>query len=282
MHARPAAWRQMFLLKFVTALLVVAPTPAALAQDAGYLGKLPTAAQVLARFGDGRDRVQTLGRQCAALSILERRFFRSHAVMTGAVESHPATRKVRQDYGQAFAALREQYAAAVGGVDDAKQRTWNAMCENRSPGGLATPVPLEAVLALLPPDVVAGYRAAYARSDALVAANKVRVEAAGKGALQRARQEELARARQAAEKREFRGIASAVLAGGLIVFAVSGRAMYRIGRYQFENRTDGGVVQYRSYGAAMRQSLVGQLSAIGFLIGGLTTFGGIAALVSTL
>jgi hypothetical protein len=74
-------------------------------------------------FGSGSDPVQSLGRQCAALDLLERRFFRSHAVMTKQVSSHPATVAKRADYGAGFARLREQYVAAVGGMDDAKQRT---------------------------------------------------------------------------------------------------------------------------------------------------------------
>lgn len=265
----------------ITALLCLAATPAALAQDPGYLGALPTAAQVLDRFGDGPDRLQALGRQCAALNILERRFFRSSAIMTRAVEANPATRRIRQDYGQAFTLLREQYAAAVGGIDDHKQRAWSAMCDNRSPGGLERPVQLDEVLALVPASVKAGYQAAYARSDSRVAANRASEAAAQAAARERAARDELARARLAEEKRESRWIALAVLAVGLIVSVGAARTMFRIGKYQFENRTDGGVVQYKSYGAAVRQSLAGQLSAFGLLIGALTTVGGIAFLLST-
>lgn len=276
-------WMPRHLLTWLTAaLLSLTVTPAAQAQDPGYLGNLPTAAQVLARFGDGSDPVQALGRQCAALSILERRFFRSNAIMTRAVEAHPATRRVRQDYGQAFTALNERYAAAVGGIDDRKQRTWSAMCDNRSSGGLDRPVSIDAVIALVPADVKAGYDAAYARSDGLVAANRAREEAAREAARERAAADEQAEALQAAENREFRWIGLAVLAVGVIVLTTAGRTMYRIGKYQFENRTDGGVVQYKSYGAAIRQNLVGQLSGVGLLVGALTTVAGIVLLLSTL
>ena len=270
--------RCRLLASLTSCLLFLAATPTALAQEPGYLGNLPTAAQVLAHFGDGSDPVQVLGRQAAALNILERRFFRSSALMTSAVQAHPATRRVQQDYSQAFLRLREQYGAAVGGIDDQKQRTWSAMCDNR---GLDRPVSLDEVLELVPSSVQTGYEAAYARSDSLVAANRAREEAAAVAASERTVQEEHARTRQAAENSEFRGIALVLLAAGMVIFAVAGRTMHRIGKYRFENMTDGGVVQYATYGAAIRQSLVGKLSAFGLLVGGLTVVAGMVMLLST-
>jgi hypothetical protein len=266
------------LASLTSCLLFLAATPTALAQEPGYLGNLPTAAQVLAHFGDGSDPVQVLGRQAAALNILERRFFRSSALMTSAVQAHPATRRVQQDYSQAFLRLREQYGAAVGGIDDQKQRTWSEMCDNR---GLDRPVSLDEVLALVPSSVQAGYAAAYARSDSLVAANQSREEAAAVAASERTVQEEHARTRQAAENSEFRAIALVLLAAGVVIFAAAGRTMHRIGKYRFENMTDGGVVQYATYSAAIRQSLVGKLSAFGLLVGGLTVVAGMVMLLST-
>lgn len=265
-------------------MLLLAIAPAALAQtpDPGFLGNLPTAAQVMARFGGGGDPVQSLGRQCAALNILERRFFRSSAIMTRAVAAHAATKKVQGDYGRAFVALRDQYAAAVGGIDDPKQRTWSAMCDNRSPGGLDQPVTLDEVLALVPASVKSGYAAAFARSDRLVAEQKAREEAARDAERARLAREEIARAKRAEEERERRWIAIAIAAVGGLVFSLSARTMYRIGKYRFENTTDGGVVQYESYGAAIRQSLLGQVTGVVFLISGLVTAGGIALLISTL
>jgi len=177
------------------------PANPATAQDAGFLADMPSAEQVLARFADGADPVQSLGRQCAALNFLERRFFRTSAIMTPAVQAHPATRAVQQDYQQAFIRLREQYGIAVGGIDDAKQRTWSAMCENRSPG-LDTPVVYDDVLALLPATVVDGYAAAYERSDGLLAEMRAREDAARQAqAAARAEEEARARARVEAERR---------------------------------------------------------------------------------
>jgi len=275
-----AAQRCLHLWLLTTLVFFAAAPPATRAQDPGYLGNLPSAEQVLARFGGG-DPVQALGRQCAALNILERRFFRSNAIQTREVAAHPATKGVQMDYRQAFIRLREQYAAAVGGIDDEKQRAWSAMCENRSPQGLQQPILLEEVLALLPPDVVAGYAAAFERSDGLVAAENARQTAARQAAAAQAARADIARTEAAEEQRAFRGIALAVLATGAILFIWSARTMFRIGKYQFENTTEGGVIQYKTYGAAIRQSLVGQLSGLGLLIGGLTTMAGIVMLLST-
>lgn len=274
--------RHLLHLGIFAALVLAMTAPRdALAQDPGYLGKLPTAEQVFSHFADGSDPVQTLGRQCAALNMLERRFFRSHAIMTREVEPHPNTKKVRKNYGEGFVRLREQYAAAVGGIDEEKQRLWSAMCDNKSPGALDQPLSREEVLALVPAEVQAGYDAAYARSDAGVAAMKAREEAATQAALEQKARDDLARAKIAAETRQFRWIGLLVLAVGAGLFAFAGRTMFRLGKYEFENTTDGGVTRFKSYGAAVRHSLKGQVSAFLLLVGGLTTVAGLAMLIST-
>jgi hypothetical protein len=266
----------------VAVILGLSASRPALAQDPGYLGNLPTAAQVFARFAGGADPLQTLGRQCAALTMLERRFFRSSAIMTREVEAHPATRRVQQDYADGFAQLNARHAALVGPLDDQKRRTWTAMCENRSTGGLAQPLSTDEVSAVLPASVRAGYEAAMARSDALVAQMRAREEAARQQAAQRAEADARAAARLAAENRQFRWIGLAVLAVGGLVFGWSLRAGYRLGKYEFENRTDGGVVQFTSYGAAIRHSLKGQVLGVVVLVSALTAVAGAVMLVSTL
>jgi hypothetical protein len=269
-----------FFLFMALALMMIAPRGAR-AQDPGYLGSLPTAEQVFSRFADGSDPVQTLGRQCAALSILERRFFRSHAIMTRQVEAHANTKRVRQDYGQGFMRLREAYQAAVGGMDDAKQRTWNAMCENRNTRGLDQPISMDDVLALIPAEVQAVYAAAYARSDALMAAMKTQEEAAAQAAIARDARDQLARAKMAAENRQFRWIALLILAAGAGLFAFAGRTMFRLGKYAFENTTDGGVTRFSSYRSAIGHSLMGKFSALVLLVGGLTVVAGMVMFLST-
>jgi hypothetical protein len=282
MTHRPASLAAL-RLGLVAALLAAVLAPrAALAQDPGWLADLPSAETVLARFAMAGDPVQSLGRQCAALSMLERRFFRTSAIQTRQVAEHPATRAKQADYGQAFVRLLEQYTAAVGILNDEKRRKWNAMCENRSPGGLDRPLSPDEVSAVLPPVIIAGYDAAFARSDAQVAAMKAREEAAQRAAAERIERDEAARAKAAAEKRQFRWIALAVLALGGAVFAYTARVIYRLGKYEFENRTDAGVVQFKSYGSAILHSLKGQVTGVIFLVSGLMVAGGIAMLLSTL
>lgn len=250
-------------------VLVISAPREGWAQDAGYLGSLPSAEMVFARFSDAADPVQALGRQCAALDMLERRFFRSVAVMTQAVQAHPETQRVHADYRQGFVRLRERYAAAVGGIDDEKQRLWTAMCDNRSTGGLERPVTLDEVLALVPAAVIAGYTAAYERSDAQVAAMRAAQEA------ERAREAAAAeRAREVADRRaardrQRRWIGFGVLLLGVIMTVLAGRGLYRLGKYRFNNTTDGGVVQFTSFGAAIRHSLAAQAMMWVFFAGGL-------------
>lgn len=72
-----------------------------------------------------------------------------------------------------------------------------------------------------------------------------------------------------------------MLAAGLLGFALAARSIYRLGRYRFENTTDGGVVQFRSYGAAMRHDLKGQVSGLVLLVSTLVAFAGAVMLLSS-
>jgi hypothetical protein len=137
------------------AALALCCTGAAFAQPADFLRGMPSAAEVMKRFNDGSDPIQSLGRQCAALDMLERAFFRSHDVMTKAVESHPATRAVRQDYAEGFKQL----------MDDAKRQRWSRMCERGGQGVLTRPVTRDEVWAMLSPSVTAGYDQARRSGD---------------------------------------------------------------------------------------------------------------------
>jgi len=266
MHVLPG-FRHILLRSLLAAfVLTVAMAQPVYAQDPGWLGELPSAEQVLSRFASDGDPVQSLGRQCAALDMIERRFFRSSAILTRAVAAHPATAAVQRDYAQAFASLTEQYAALVGTMDDRKQRTWEEMCENRPRGWRAKPLDRAEVFAMLPASVEENYAAAFARSDALVAVTM---------------RDQIAAERRAEEKRQFRWIAFWLMALGGIVLVFTARILYRIGKYNFENTTEGGVVQFKTFGSAIRHNLKGQVSALVFLVSALTTFAGLAMMVSS-
>lgn len=269
--------RGVRLWVFVMLVSAAASAPS-LAQDAGFLGKLPGPDEVFARFEDGGDPVQTLGRQCAALDMLERRFFRAHAVMTPAVTAHPETVRVRENYRQGFERLHQRYEAAVGGMDDEKQRIWSAMCENRvSPGGLKQRVSLDEVLAIVPADVLAAYDAAHdaskRRDEEREAAAKARAEAG----LQ-AEQEKITR--DVKKKWQLRWNGLVVLAIGLIPFIFATRIMRRLNKYEFENTTDGGVVVFDNFNQARRHELLRKVFGGGFLIGsGMLAVVGIGMLI---
>lgn len=83
-------------------LSLVLATAASAAQDPGFPRDLPTADQVLAHFGGGSDRVQSLRRQCAALDLLERNFLRRVGNFDRTAHEHPATQQAIRDYAAGF------------------------------------------------------------------------------------------------------------------------------------------------------------------------------------
>jgi len=263
-------------LRPVIAVLLLAMTTApADAQDTGFLGNLPSAEQVFAQFGGGGDPVQSLGRQCAALDLLERQFFRSPVLMTPAVSSHPATVAKQADYQAGFVRLREQYSAAVGGMDDAKQRTWSRMCERGGQGVLDRPVTPEQVLAIVPQSV----RAAV---DAIEIATEQR--SADLRAEQQVRRDEAAERAQANRPRFVMGLVAGLptMGFGALLMILSGRHMYRRGKYEFEHTTDGGVVRFKSLGEAIRHRTTQGIAAWGAVIGLMTFLGGCVAVIVNL
>jgi hypothetical protein len=65
-----------------------------------------------------------------------------------------------------------------------------------------------------------------------------------------------------------------VTIGSLILAIASGYKLYRMNKYEFENRTVGGVIEFRSYGAARAHfflkgilRLVLVVSVIAFILG---------------
>jgi hypothetical protein len=272
--------RGVGLWVFVMLASAAASVPS-LAQDAGFLGKLPEPDEVFARFEEGGDLVQTIGRQCAALDMLERRFFRAHAVMTPAVRDHPETVRVRENYKQGFNRLHQRYEAAVGGMDDEKRRIWSAMCENRvSPGGLRQRVSLDEVLAIVPADVVATYDAAHDASNRRDEEKKTAAKARAEAVIQ-AEQDKIAR--DVKKKWQLRWNGLVVLAIGLIPFIFATRIMRRLNKYEIENTTDGGVVAFDNFNQARRHELLRKVFGGSFLIGtGMLAVVGIGMLIVSL
>lgn len=262
----------MALQHGIAVLLLAMPTAAADAQDTGFLGTLPSAEQVFAQFGGGSDRVQSLGRQCAALDLLERHFFRSPLLMTHDVASHPATIAKQADYRAGFMRLREQYSAAVGGMDDAKQRTLSRMCDRGGQGVLDAPVTPAQVLAIVPQSLLSAVDAIEVASDQ---------QSADRRAEAQVRREEAAERTHADRPRFVRALVAGLptMGFGLLLLILSVRHMYRRGKYEFENTTDGGAVRFTSFGAAIRHGTTQGLAAWGAVIGLMTFLGGCVTVI---
>lgn len=223
------------------------------AQPADLFAGLPTAAQVRQHFAAGAEGAESLGRQCAALDRLERTFFRDAALMAGPVGKHPATRTRQADYAQAFAQLRADYARTVGNMDSAQQARWSAMCQDGGRNALARPVSQAEVMAL--PGVPAVWQQVQDRRQQLDA--RIRAQEAAAQAAQERRRQEAAAAQAAAASRRRAGlfiaaIGAAIGALGLTVFVLALRSNQRLNRYEFEHRTDGGVVQFADFAASVR------------------------------
>ncbi len=277
-QARNLSWLSHWLC---TAAIALGCNDSAFAQSADFLRGMPSAAEVMKRFSDGGDPIQSLGRQCAALDMLERAFFRSHDGMTKAVESNPATLAVRQDYAAGFKQLRARYEAAAAPMDDAKRQRWTRMCERGGQGVLAQPVTRDEVWAMLSPSVTTAYdqlrRSGDQRMSDRQLAQRQNAEKAAQGA---ARESE--RRRQAESRALQRRLTGLAIGGGIlalsIFLAVTGfRGVRRLNRYEFENRTDGGVVQFESYDASIRHtrrqmlySVIAQAGLFGALAGIIT------------
>lgn len=240
---------------------------------------MPSAAQVLKHFGGDPDPIQSLGRQCAALDMIERSFFRNHGLMTKAVEAHAATRSVREDYANTFKQLGERYQAAAAPVDDAKRQRWSRMCERGGQGALTRPVKWDEVRAMLAPSMLAAYDASAARdkqldADRQAAAQRAATQTEARGRVEAARAE-----RRAMERRETQltllVVGAALLTLGVLMMVCGWRGNRRLRIYEFENRTDGGVVQFESYDASLRHARRGMVYAWAFQIGVLVMLAGV-------
>lgn len=246
----------LFGLFAVLAFVIAAPRDArAQDENAGFLRVLPSAETVFAHFGDAADPdpVRPLARQCAALGVLERRFLEAFATRMPTVAAHPETQRVREDYRQGFALLGEQYADAVGRLDDEKRQIWSAVCANRFIAGMRfQPVSLDEVRTLVPTRLMSLLLTMEAEE------------------------------RRDARNRQRRGIGFGVLAFGAIMMVLAGSMGYRLGKYRFHNTTDGGVVQFEGFGAAIRHDLATKMSAWAFYIGGLVVIIGIIVVLSSI
>lgn len=66
-----------------------------------------------------------------------------------------------------------------------------------------------------------------------------------------------------------------VLAGGVFLFYLGYRLKSRLDRYEFENRTDGGVVQFESFGASQAHARNQRGAQMIMVAGALVLFAGI-------
>jgi hypothetical protein len=266
------------------ALLLLAAGAAHAQPAADFARDMPSAAQVLQRFGGDSDPVQALGRQCAALDMIERGVFRDHRFMTKAVESHPATRAVKQDYAGAFAQLRQRYEAASAPMDDSKRMRWTRMCERGGQGVLTRPVTRDEVWAMFDPRLRAVLDASVERARQVEADRQVAAQRASTQADERKQREAQRAERIAAERRQTRWtllvVGGALLALGITLMVYGLRGNRRLNAYEFENRTDGGVIGFESYEASLRHARRRMVYGWSVQIGGLVLLAGLGCAVA--
>lgn len=283
MRLGPRAWGHRGFVGLAS--LVLASAGAAQAQPAAdFMRAMPSAAQVLRHFGGDPDPIQSLGRQCAALDMIERSFFRNAGLQTRAVAAHAATRAVRLDYTHAFKQLRERYEAAAAPMDDARRQRWSRMCERGGQGVLARPVTRDELWAMLDPGLRAVYDQSVARgrqleADRQATAQRAAVQAEAQGRVAAARAQ-----RAAEERRQTQltllvvGVALLGLGSALVLFGWRGNR--RLSIYEFENRSDGGVVGFESYDASLRHNRRRMVYTWAFQIGALVTLAGLGCAIA--
>ncbi|MGA0572199.1 hypothetical protein ACO2Q9_15880 [Variovorax sp. VNK109] len=175
---------------FVASLVIALGASGAHAQNRqqeaklAYLRDMPTPEQVVAAFSGGPTPAQTMGRQCAALSMLLRgRIFPDMSFTGPGVE-------LAERYRAAAAAIERQYSATIKPLDDVEnRREWTRMCENRRSGrnplsgqeesgwpALETPVTMEELMPLFKPSVREALDRVAVENRQLAAAQKTRNE----------------------------------------------------------------------------------------------------------
>ncbi len=236
------------------------------ARDLTHLAGLPSAQDVLARVGDP-DATTALSRQCQALTRLLGLLDDPLFVPRSLRPLPPAAQALRADYERTIGqTLFERFAQSrqprAGG--NPRQR-WTQACQAQ---GAWAHLPLKDAewLALLAPPAQALARRHAAWYEKSVPA------------LRDAR-------RQGRQQREFRermtvtAIGAVVTALGAFLLVRAIGTVRRLRRYEFEHRTDGGVVQFDSFEAAERHRKREYLAThVLYPAGIVLTLGGLIAL----
>lgn len=238
------------LLLLGSGLLLVACSPANVeerlraearqleARDLSHLAGMPSTQTVVSRIGD-RSVFTALGRQCQALTKLHELLDDPLFVPPSLRPLPPAAQALRADYERAIQqTLFTQFTQARKAGGGNARQLWNQACKGEGPWASLQVKEAEWMALLAPAARELAQRQAAWYATALPALRDARRDA---------RQQ-----RVLAERMTVTSIGAVILALGLFVLVKAIGTVRRLRRYEFEHRTDGGVVQFETFDAAER------------------------------
>jgi hypothetical protein len=208
------------------------------ARDLSHLVGLPSTQAVLSRIGDPSV-FTALGRQCQALTKLHELLDDPLFVPPSLRPLPPAAQALRADYERAIQhTLFTQFTQARKAGGGNARQLWNQACKGEGPWAPLQVKDTEWLALLAPPARELAQRHAAWYEKALPALRDARREARQQQAL--------------AERMTVTSIGAVILALGVFVLVKAIGTVRRLRRYEFEHRTDGGVVQFETFDAAER------------------------------
>ncbi len=209
------------------------------AHNLNHLSGMPTVQVVLSRIGDPSP-FTALGRQCQALTKLHELLDDPLFVPQALRPLPPAAQALRADYERTiqqtlFSQFTQARKAGAGGNP---RQLWHQACKGEGAWASLRLKDSEWLALMAPParELAQRHAAWYEKSVPAL-----------RDARRQARQQ-----REFTERMTVTSIGAVILALGVFVLVKAIGTVRRLRRYEFEHRTDGGVVQFETFDAAER------------------------------